>query len=413
MSQWIYELREDFWCYAKIHRELGPGARLYDSRDTITITSGNRVIWWWRPEKQYQQIKQETERLSELFAELTKKPEEFSSEKMSPERLVKAFVKHYLKLIIDEKTKWYGNRFYYLVKVRQQLLDMDELTEVQKLDQQYGFNYDLLGNNSHWHFLYLAGQPQGYAIELDIDIESAYFTAFLKQPKMLLKEPKTDAKPYFIDDGGAMDRLRKINQKLPRWFRFRILEILGSHEIEYYQHEAGISTYYCEKKVDPHVINYGMAFNAVHKAIYTVYETMAEVANLVRDDLLRSHTGSFLLKATMSRSAETQMLTTLAERGFEVFCKGIGYAHFWDIDQGILGFGKPKGHIEDLEELRKRDKVWVKPMSREMYDRWSHWLPEIPEEIRTSAKHYEFLPNRSIPQVSPEKLAGYWKNDWE
>ncbi|MBG1268096.1 hypothetical protein [Nostoc sp. WHI] len=407
MNEHNYELREDFSCHAIVHRELGPGARFYDSPDTITVTNGNKVVWWWRPEKQHQQIKQETEKLSELFAQLTKKPEEFTPQKMSPERLVKAFVKHYLKLIIDEKTKWYGNRFYYLVKARPQLLDMDKLTEVQKLDQQHGFNYDLLGDTSHWHFLYLAAQPQGYAIELDI--ESAHFTAFLRQPTMFLHDPKTRAKPYFISDGGAMGRLRDITPQLPKWFRFRMLEIIGSHEIEYYQFDpvAGLS----EKKVDPHVINYGMAFNAVHKAIYTVYQTMAEVANLVRDDLLRSHTDSFILKATMSRTAETQMLTTLAERGFEVFCKGIGYAHYWDIDKGILGFSESNGHIEDLEELRNRHGVSVKAMPREMYDRWSHWLPEIPEEIRTSAKHYEFVPKKSIPQVSPEKLAGYWRNE--
>jgi len=30
----------------------------------------------------------------------------------------------------------------------------------------------------------------------------------------------------------------------------------------------------------------------------------------------------------MSRTAETEMLTALAERGFEVSCKGIGWAHF-------------------------------------------------------------------------------------
>ncbi|MGI2906816.1 hypothetical protein [Tolypothrix sp. VBCCA 56010] len=65
---------------------------------------------------------------------------------------------------------------------------------------------------------------------------------------------------------------------------------------------------------------------------------------------------------------------------------GIGWAHFWNIDQGILGFGKPKGHIEDLEELRKRDGVYVRPMPRELYDRWGHWLPEIPLEIRNGSK---------------------------
>lgn len=77
-----------------------------------------------------------------------------------------------------------------------------------------------------------------------------------------------------------------------------------------------------------------------------------------------------------------------------------------------MGFGKPKGHIEDLEELRKRDGVYVKPMPRQMYERWGHWLPEIPQEILTNANRYEFVPVKSIPKVSPEKVGGYWRNDW-
>ncbi|MHC5727149.1 MAG: hypothetical protein ACYT04_49260 [Nostoc sp.] len=381
---------------------------MYDSQDTITVKHGSRVIWWWKPDRQHQQIRLETEALAELFGANSQNPEEFTTDKMSPERLVKAFIRHVLKLPMTKQTKRYGNRYYYLDRTRPQLLEMDELAQVQRLDQEHGFNYELLGNASHWHYLYLAPQPQGYAIELDI--ESAHFTAFLNQKTMLLSDPGEYGKPYFVGDGRAMERLREINPQLPKWFRFRMLEIIGSHKLEYCQFNPATGS--SETIVNPNVIYCGMAFNAAHKAIYTVYQTMAEVANLVKDDLLRSHRNSFVLKATMSRTAETEMLNALTERGFEVSCKGLGWAHFWDIDQGILGFGKPKGHIEDLEKLRKRDGVYVKPMPREMYDRWGHWLPEIPQEILTNANRYEFVPVKSIPKVSPEKVGGYWRNDW-
>ncbi|MEH2321890.1 hypothetical protein [Nostoc sp.] len=66
--------------------------------------------------------------------------------------------------------------------------------------------------------------------------------------------------------------------ELPNWFRFRMLEIIGSQELEYYQFNA--ETGLKEKKIFSGGIKYGMAFNAVYKAIYTVYETMASVVPL-------------------------------------------------------------------------------------------------------------------------------------
>jgi hypothetical protein len=282
MNEKKYELRTDFWCYEKVWRELGTGAELYDSQDTITITHRSKVIWWWRPERQHQQIKDETLKLAELFGGISQKPEEFTPDKMSPERLVKAFIRHVLKLPMNKQTKRYGDRYSYLVKTRPQLLDMDELSQVQRSDQVYGFNYELLGDASHWHYLYLAPQPIGYAIELDI--KGASFTAFLKQPTMLLNDPGIGRQPYFIGDGGAMGRLREISPQLPKWFRDRMLEIIGSHELKPYQINIYTGLGELNKKENITVINYGMAFNAAHKAIYTVYQTMAEVANLVKDD---------------------------------------------------------------------------------------------------------------------------------
>ncbi|MDZ8104741.1 MAG: hypothetical protein RM338_03835 [Nostoc sp. DedQUE12a] len=401
-----YELRTDFWRYKIVWRELGLGAELYESKNTVSVKHGNKVIWWWRPEKHHQQVKQESEKLAQLFARLTKKPEEFTPQEMSPERLVKAFVRHVLKLPINQQTKRYGDRFYYLVNSRPQLLDMDDLSQVQKSDELYGFNYELLGNSSHWHHLYLAPQPQGYAIELDI--ESAHFRALLKQPTLMLCDPGVKSgKPYFISDGGAMQKLRELNPQLPKWFRFRMLEIIGSHELRFYQ--INPATFSGEERCRP-ALNYGMAFNAVHKALYTVYETKALLANIVGDDLLRSHTDSFCIKAQMTRRAEEEMLAALKERGFEVSCKGIGWAHFWDIDTGILGLGKPKGYIDEINELRSRDGVYAKYCPLGMYKRWQHWLPPIPEwMLKEESGQIEFAPTKSAPKLSPEKLAGQWQ----
>lgn len=401
-----YELRTDFWLHIKILRELGPGAKMYDSHNTITITHGSKVIWWWKPEKRDQQIKQETQSLAELFGKISKKPEEFTREKMSPERLVKAFLTYVLKLKLNKQTEIYGDRYPYLVEFRPLLFDMEEFSQVPKSDQKYGFDYEILGDASHWHYLYLAPEPKDYAVELDI--KSAYFTAFLKQPTMLLNDPGVESgEPYFMSDGGAMARLREINPELPEWFRLRMLRILGSHELEFY--EMNYATGLAELTVQSNVINYGMAFNATHKAIYTVYKAMAEVANLIRDDLLRSYTDSFCIRARMSRENEQLMLDALKERGFEVSCKGIGWTHFWDIDRGVLGFGKPKGHFDEIVELVKRDGVFVKPTPRELYQRWSHWLPPIPQWMLDSDGHIEFTPLKNAVKVSPEKLGGEWR----
>lgn len=240
-----YELRTDFSCYEEVWKQLGLGTELYESQDPITVKYGSKVIWWWRTERQHQQIKEETQKLVEIFGETTKKPEEFTRDKMSPERLVKAFITHVLKLPMNRQTKRYGDRYYYLVKSRPNLLEMDELAQVQKSDRVYRFNYELLGDAVQWHYLYLAPDPMNYVVELDI--KSAYFTAFLSQPTMLLNDPGVPRKLCFIGDGGAMNKLREINPELPNWFRFRMLEIIGSHELEYYQFNA--ETGLKEKKV--------------------------------------------------------------------------------------------------------------------------------------------------------------------
>lgn len=277
MSEQNYELRTDYWCHVEVCRELGLGAELYDSQDTITVKHGSRVIWWWKPDRQHQQIKQETEALAELFGAISQKPEEFTPDKTSPERLVKAFIRHVLKLPRTKQTNWYGKRYYYLARTRPHLVETDQLTEVQKLDTEHGFNYELLGNDSHCHYLYLASQPQGGAIELDI--KSAYFTTFLEQRTMLLNDPGESGKPYFISDGEAIKQLHYINPQLPQWFRFRMLEIISSHELKYCEFDPATGS--SQTKVNPNVIYCGMAFNAAHKAMYTVYQTMATVANLV------------------------------------------------------------------------------------------------------------------------------------
>ncbi len=151
-----YEVRTDILRHIKVLKELGDGARLYDSHNTISVVKGKKITTWWKPDKNTQEVKQETLKLAEQFAEISRKPEEFIPEKMTPGRLIRAFLEHVIKLRLEGKAKVYGERYYYLVKERQELLREDDLDEVISRDEIYGFTaLPLRDNVSHWHYLYL------------------------------------------------------------------------------------------------------------------------------------------------------------------------------------------------------------------------------------------------------------------
>lgn len=403
-----YELREDYYSYIEMMRHLGAGAKRYDSHNTITIVHGNKVITWWKPGKEHNEVRKETYQLAEKFAQLSGNYEAFQPEKMTPGRLIRAFLKHIIKLEITGKSKIYGDRYYYLVKERQQLLSEQCISEVDMRDTSYGFTaLPLRENASHWHYLYLAEKPSGYAIELDI--KAAYFTSLLQEKTLFWYDPgKGGGNCFWLPDGGAMLRLNEYVEEIPKWFRLQMLGIIGSHQREY--GTLDLATGFIIPQVDNGAIKYGSAFNTVHKAIYRVYKVMSEVANQVGVDLLRSHTDCFTLKASMTRRAEAEFLSALAARGFTVSCKGVGWAHFWDIDRGLLGMGEPKGHLKEIDDLRQRDGVYVKYAPPEMWDRWSHWLPPVPRWMaHMGSEILDFVPSKKIPKCSPEKLQGYWR----
>src|SRR4028119_2352393 len=401
-----YELKNGYYSYFKSLKEMGDGAKLYDSHNTISIVKGDKVLTYWKEGKDNQKVKEETLKLAAQFAKESGKPEEFASERMTPGRLIRGFLKHIIKLKIEGKAKIYGDRYYYLAKQRQQLLQEDDIDEVFSLDEVYGFtSLPMRENVSHWHYLYLAANPVGYAIELDLT--AAYLTSLLQEKTLFWYDPgKGRGNCFWLPDGGAMVRLREWSSELPKWFRLQMLGIMGSHQRNYSVFQSGRIV----AQSHGGGIKYGAAFNATHKAIYRVYQTMAEVAELVKDDLVRSHTDSFTLKTSMSRRQEALFLSSLADKGFKCSYKGIGWAHFWNIDMGILGMGKPKGNLMKLEELRKQDKVFVNPMPIEEYDRWAHWLPPLPEWIKKSGSDIvDFVPCKSVPKRSPELLQGYWR----
>ena len=405
-----YELRKDILRHVKVLREMGDGARLYDSHNTISIAKGQKVITWWKTDKDSQKVKQETLRLAEQFAEISRKPEEFIPEKMTPGRLIRAFLEHVIKLKLEGKAKIYGERYYYLVKERQELLREDDLDEVISRDEIYDFTaLPLRDNVSHWHYLYLNKNPSGYAIELDI--KAAYFTSLLQEKTLIWYDPgKGGGKPHWLNDGGAMDRLREYAPLLPKWFRLQMLGIIGSHELKYETYNYGNGGKRTQAHIDKGGIKYGAAFNVVHKAIYRVYDVMNEIAELVKDDLIRSHTDCFTVKTSMTRRTEAEMLSALAARGFELSCKGIGWAHFWDIDKGVLGRGKPKGRPEEIEDLVRKNNIIINYCPIELFDRWSHWLPPIPSWMKKmGSDKFDFVPTKLVTKYSPERLQGYWR----
>lgn len=401
-----YELNSGYYSHIKVLRKLGASAQLYDSHDTVSIINGKKIITFWKPGKKHEKVKEETLRLGELFAKESGKPEEFTPEKLTPGRLIRGFLKHIIQLKLEDKAKIYGDRYYYLAVQRQELLAEGALEEVEYLDQEYSFTELGLGvESNHWHYLYLSPEPKGYAIELDLT--AAYMTSLLQEKTFFWYDPgKGGGNCFWLPDGGALARLREWIPELPKWFRLQMLGIMGSHERKYSTVDLKGEII---QKVDRGGIKYGAAFNTVHKAIYRVYATMSAIADQVKDDLIRCHTDSFTLRTSMTRRAEAEILSTLAQKGFQCSCKGIGWAQFLDINTGLMGMGEPK-NVTRVEEAVKEGIIRPMYMPIEHYDRWAHWLPPMPEWIKQSGSELvDFVPCKSVLKKSPEQLQGYWR----
>jgi len=223
---------------------------------------------------------------------------------------------------------------------------------------------DIALKGTHWHYQHIVTGDSGKCIEYDLS--SAYMTQFLRLPSMLLL-----GKDEFIDDNGAMEKLREIMILFPKWLRVQFLGVLASHNRTTITREKSGSEWIIKKSITPS-ITYGGAFNAAHRAILRVYKLMRSIHSLLKDDCVRIHTDSFTVKSSCSKESLLSAFNLLEENEQELQIKGIGRVYFFDLNEGLIGakiIGSKPMVAKQLHDIQfKQDRNMVDENIVEMWD---------------------------------------------
>lgn len=223
---------------------------------------------------------------------------------------------------------------------------------------------DIALKGAHWHYQHAVKGDSGKCIEYDLS--SAYMTQFLRLPSMLLL-----GKDEFIDDNGAMEKLREIMILFPKWLRVQFLGVLASHNRTTITREKNGNEWNIKKSITPS-ITYGGAFNAAHRAILRVYKLMRSIHCLLKEDCVRIHTDSFTVKSTCPKDSLLAVFNLLQENEQELQIKGIGRVYLFDLNEGLIGskiIGSKPMVAKQLQEIKfKQDSNMIDENIIEMWE---------------------------------------------
>lgn len=268
-----------------------------------------------------------------------------------------------------------------------------DLLELQFKDTRFSNTYrEIALKGSHWHYQHIVTGDSGKCIEYDLT--SAYMTQFLRLPSMLLL-----GKDEFIDDNGAMEKLRQIMPLFPKWLRVQFLGVLASHNRTTITRVKNGSDWTIKRVITPS-ITYGGAFNAAHRAILRVYKLMRGVHSLLKESCVRIHTDSFTVKSSVSKETLLSAFNLLEENEQELQIKGIGRCYFFDLNEGVIGskiVGAKPMVAKQLHDISfKQDRVMV---DQEIVSMWDG----IIEDIRLG------MSNRKAIPINYDSVKFNWK----
>lgn len=192
--------------------------------------------------------------------------------------------------------------------------------------------FSISSHEDYWSFLdYLPHEPQHL---VDRDLKSAYASSLISAPNLFLYEHKNGTST-FIDDGGAMMRLREIMPELPKWFKHRLVATLASHRYG--------------------KIRWGAAFNTAQWAILKVYKFMERIKEIAGEYGVRYHTDCVTLKASTPSYIIDAIDAEAKLESFTFGTKALGYGQLWAPDEGFIGyFNYIGGEKEVAYEMKKR-----------------------------------------------------------
>jgi len=219
---------------------------------------------------------------------------------------------------------------------------------------------DLAKQGYHWHYLYAEPGRHGHCFE--IDLKSAYATAWVNRPSLLFDHRYQ----RFLKDGGAVNRLKEDLPYLPKWFRLALLGVISGHCMRFKVHKKGASGYYPEEKIQNR-ISYGAAFNAAHIAVWKVYNVMQELHKIFGSHVKRAHTDGMIISidATGDETADIAH-EFIREKGFEYSLKASGQTWVKNVGEGICGgkcFGQKQSVLKEAYKegfLPSTEKLSVK-----------------------------------------------------
>lgn len=218
----------------------------------------------------------------------------------------------------------------------------------------------------HWHYTHVEVGRHQYLLEFDI--VAAYMTSLLSQSSLkfsLLEGEK--------DDGGALDCLRQISSQLPKWLRLIIIGTIASHRMQYLTLTPGLNGYPNLKCHTVNKVEYGDAFNAVHRAIFRVYRTCENIHKLGGQHIKRMHTDSFALTGDCPVSIESDIFNYLDSCGFSYSCKSQGSAIFFNLNEGLIGskfVGSRTAVREQWNALERKPKRFK--LAKPARERWGN-----------------------------------------
>jgi hypothetical protein len=257
---------------------------------------------------------------------------------------------------------------------------IDDIIELPYKNTYYSNTYrDLAKDGYHWHYQHCELGSQGYVVEVDLD--AAYMTQFLRLPSMILKDVND-----FASDNGSMERLRDIMPLFPKWLRVQFLGVLASHSRQTLTRVMNGDSYEVKRSICSS-ITYGASFNAAHRAILRVYKIMKHIHELAGEYCVRIHTDSFCLRSNTPKDILISIAEFLQKVEQPSNVKAYGKSYFFDLNSGIIGKKLIGSKLQVSQELKE---VGYK-QSREDTDldldnSWGHIIDRIKEGMREREK---------------------------
>ena len=290
------------------------GGQVYTGRNQawFTVEGGKRRGIFWHPEKG-EPVRADTYALAiGLGITIAEHPD------LTPSKLTKLFIREILGFNPDldkkqgKRSAFYGSQWA-------------EFAQKSSSDEE-GDSYD------HWHFSDCCPHDAQWLV--DRDIQTAFFSAMLSAQTLFLFEHKNGTS-QFIDDGGAMARLRELAPTLPKWFKHRLVGTLASYK---------------------HGIKWGAAFNTAHWAIDRVYKFMAQIREIAGEYGVRYFVDCVTLLGVTPAAIIDQIDAAALAWGFTFRTKALGYGQLWSPVEGFIGWQNPIGmDFEVASSMKERN----------------------------------------------------------